>query len=540
MQLYHYFIYLLPSVLVVSGSVITRDTFDPEDPSASDPKTPPKTLRKPSYESNPFKDGFDTAPSSCTDFLKPSDQCLKDLQSQPAKNIGAFSGGEFKWDSNNKCNPEQKGRIEVAANDAITLSLFADKEPDQHDAKAIALWKTWIGPDYSTYQKRIAGTLISCLIDFTTAFSCNVENIGRASRFTKDRKFDIILTCSDPHNKCSKKAEQGSVGGYAWTYSGWFGYYYYINMCQPFFDIPSFLHQIEETERRLADGDKEWAVVASQQLNQGQIFLHEMMHLDSIGQPHINDELVSLDATPDGKKIWAYGAKNVHKLARFSRSQGGGAERASTNADSYAWLVNSKYWWELTGYFPIPPGYRSPDTKVDAEGMDSFFVHLGNVTGIQRTDTESRFETALSGYTSGPPGKLALSIAMVSNVASQGQSAEITGAWNFYTTNKGGIPVGSCGETEGEKLTPKPGSSDTKLSRNVAENFENPPWPGGEFKFDINGEECVYKNSGDSPGRLYCPRKQYSCQEDSAKSNNKGYKKCGTSQYFHAVVFCDF
>jgi len=40
---------------------------------------------------------------------------------------------------------------------------------------------------------------------------------------------------------------------------------------------------------------------------------------------------------------------------------GGGATRASTNADSYAWLANSKYFWDLTGYFSRPKTYKKDD-----------------------------------------------------------------------------------------------------------------------------------------------------------------------------------
>lgn len=39
---------------------------------------------------------------------------------------------------------------------------------------------------------------------------------------------------------------------------------------------------------------------------------------------------------------YAYGPRVVYKLAQRSLNQMGGAERASTNADSYAWLANSK------------------------------------------------------------------------------------------------------------------------------------------------------------------------------------------------------
>jgi hypothetical protein len=81
----------LSVALLASGAVIDRDTLDPENNEASNPKTPPKTLNRPPQPANPFKNGFKTAPASCTDFMRPSEQCIKDLQAQPG-GVNAFSG----------------------------------------------------------------------------------------------------------------------------------------------------------------------------------------------------------------------------------------------------------------------------------------------------------------------------------------------------------------------------------------------------------------------------------------------------------------
>jgi hypothetical protein len=140
----------------VSGLTIIRDV-DPDDPEASNPTTPPKSLNRPARPDNPFAAGFNTAPSSCSDFLRPSEQCLKDLQAQPG-GVTAFSGGELKWDSDHQCNNEQQGVFTTAAYDAFTLARFTDREPDPHNYKDITIWKTYIGPDFATQQKRIAGT----------------------------------------------------------------------------------------------------------------------------------------------------------------------------------------------------------------------------------------------------------------------------------------------------------------------------------------------------------------------------------------------
>jgi len=73
---------------------------------------------------------------------------------------------------------------------------------------------------------------------------------------------------------------------------------------------------------------------------QGQFFLHEMMHLDLIGDPPIIDEFIDPEG---GGAAKAYGPKRVHMLAQRSLAKGGGATRASTNADSYAWMTSGKF-----------------------------------------------------------------------------------------------------------------------------------------------------------------------------------------------------
>lgn len=148
---------LLSFSTLAAGSVIPRDTDNPE---ASNPKTPPKKLNRPARPANPFAAGFKTAPASCTDFMKPSQQCITDLKAQPG-GVNAFSGGELKWDKDHGCDEEQMGMYQTAAWDAHALAAFSDLEPDAHNSRDIALWKTWMGPDYPNQQKRIAGMYIS-------------------------------------------------------------------------------------------------------------------------------------------------------------------------------------------------------------------------------------------------------------------------------------------------------------------------------------------------------------------------------------------
>lgn len=104
--------------------------------------------------------------------------------------------------------------------------------------------------------------------------------------FKTNKKFDIIISCKDTQNKCDMKVDGKSVGGYAWTYKGWFGTYQYITLCPPFFTLDTLEEKITFVEDALQRGELKYAEGAEWQKNSGQYFLHEMMHLDSIGIPH--------------------------------------------------------------------------------------------------------------------------------------------------------------------------------------------------------------------------------------------------------------
>ncbi|OAL45486.1 hypothetical protein IQ07DRAFT_648187 [Pyrenochaeta sp. DS3sAY3a] len=365
---------------LVASSVIPRDDVNPDDPRASNPKTPPKTLNRPPRPANPFRDGLKTVPSSCTDMMKPSEQCIKDLQAQPGA-VNAFSGGELKWDNDNGCSDEQKGKYQTAAWDAHALAAFSDLEPNPHNSRDIALWKAWMGPDYPNQQKRIS------------------ENLKRASGFLSKKSFDIILNCKDKKNYCPIRKDGKAVGGYASSYKGYFGYwYYYITACDPFFKSDDLMYKIDQIEEELSEGITEKATLARWQKNTGQMFLHEMMHLDSVGTPTITDELVD----PNGVQNWAYGPAKTHQLARRNINQGGGATRASTNADSYAWLANSRFFYDLTGYFPEPDNFKVADDSLSAElltqNQDGFFIDFG---GITEKTTDEEIETRRDGIVAG-------------------------------------------------------------------------------------------------------------------------------------------
>jgi hypothetical protein len=160
MHFSHSIPFLLSFGLLASGAVI-RDLGD--DPESANPKTPPQSLNRPVTlkGENIYKAGFKTAPDSCTNLVKPSEQCIKDMQAQPAAaGQHAFSGGELKLDKDHKCSDSQLGQLQTAAWDALALGTYTSSEPNPQSAKDVALWKTYIGPDWPSQSKRIAGIIL--------------------------------------------------------------------------------------------------------------------------------------------------------------------------------------------------------------------------------------------------------------------------------------------------------------------------------------------------------------------------------------------
>ena len=95
-------LFLLPSIAVLVTGVphTPRAGFDPDDPTASDPKTPPSSLDLPHLPlpENPFAGGFAEVPAPCTDFHRPSEGWLTDLYNDTSDGVGAFGGGKLSFD----------------------------------------------------------------------------------------------------------------------------------------------------------------------------------------------------------------------------------------------------------------------------------------------------------------------------------------------------------------------------------------------------------------------------------------------------------
>jgi hypothetical protein len=226
--------------------------------------------------------------------MKPSDQCLRDLKAQSG-GVVAFSGGELKWEKYYQCDYHKQAIFKTAAADAHTLANFAHALPKYHDAKDIVCGER----GRALTIANIKNVSIVSKIFYTTLhylLTKSVENLGRASDFKGKKAFDIIVSCKDVKNWCRIQKDGKVIGGYAWTYSGYFSYYHYIVMCDPFFLTGSLQDKINQIEYDFSKGETKTAKQVEWQKNTGQGFLHEMMHLDAVGKPHSKFSLYALDS----------------------------------------------------------------------------------------------------------------------------------------------------------------------------------------------------------------------------------------------------
>ena len=244
----------------------------PDDPSQADPPTPPKTLSAPPKAPNPYPFGIPTHPESC-DGQNPSRKCFNDLDAQVANSTTGTSlgGGYIYFDKNSGCSEDQKGVLTTASWDASTLASYASNFPTS--AHGIAAAKYYMGPDWQSQTGRLTG------------------NFQRAAAFqtTGSSRQYITVSCTDTKGYCPRTIDSKGVGGYAWSYTGWFGYeYYYITLCPIFFGLDDLNDRFADVENDISNGRTNTASDMAWLKSTGQFFLHEMMHLNLVSgkEPH--------------------------------------------------------------------------------------------------------------------------------------------------------------------------------------------------------------------------------------------------------------
>ena len=160
-------------------------------------------------------------------------------------------------------------------------------------------------------------------------------------------------------------------------------------MCDPYYSLTDISGKIED----LNGYRKEKATEKLQDMRYyqtyGQFLAHEMMHLRSTynPEPKIVDSYLWGGTGNFKNDVRAYGPKRVHQLARGDASgsadQSGG-KVSSVNADSYALLINSIFWWDVTQYFPGVPGRKegSPPPGLPPPVVVFPSVSLGSSTDV--------------------------------------------------------------------------------------------------------------------------------------------------------------
>lgn len=333
-------------------------TADPDRLPGLDSTSRLKSISFPKKAENAYPNGVPTMSASCDDSC-PEQTCFRGL---------TVDGGHLNFDPDGKCDAQQMEQVETAFLDAITLAFHSMYFPNVGTADhGLISGRIWMGPDFIKFSSRISGNL-KRVYEFKTSK-------------TSTREY-ITISCNDPEKMCGKSSQRKAVGGYAKTVSDWSGHYHFISLCQPFFSLDSLDTKLKQIQKDLQSGVAKQAEDMSWLQTTGQVFLHEMMHLsiaNGADEPHITDEWYECNpgSKPKAGKKQAYGPLHVYRLAQLAPDAGGGAGRASTNADSYAMLANAIYWWEKTTIFPGLPGEVFLTMADDALNLT-----LGNTTNV--------------------------------------------------------------------------------------------------------------------------------------------------------------
>lgn len=302
----------------------TQCSIDADDPSGCNPTSPPTAIDTPTGRPpNPYPSGIPTQPDIC-DGRNPSNDCF---------NAMSGAGGYIWFAPDSDCSSDEKSAITTAVWDATTLAGYSSNFPTAGAFnRGQVSGNYYMGPDFASQQGRISGNF-QRVRDFKTARTSSSAY--------------ITASCNDLENVCKKRSQGKVPGGYGWTSSGFWGYYHYITLCEPFFTTATLDEVLERTEKDLASHSTRMATDMSWLRSTGSMFLHEMMHTriaDGGKEPHIKDEFIAPippGDRPDVGQLQAYGAEYVHQLAKRTLKEGGGATRGSTNADSYAILANA-------------------------------------------------------------------------------------------------------------------------------------------------------------------------------------------------------
>lgn len=139
-----------------------------------------------------------------------------------------------------------------------------------------------------------------------------------------------------------------------------------------------------------------------------------------------------------------------------------------------------------------------------------------------------------------PKSGRGLVVVLYERVSPSFRQVDIEYSWKFFTTPLGrGIDC-SLGTDPVVEIKPE-GPSDAVFGHNLSfDPKTDVPWPGGDYKVVIDGQECHYKNDGSNAGRLFCPTREISCEEDRASKQYDDMQHCDSYTLLKSNVFCQF
>ncbi|KAJ7351430.1 hypothetical protein DFH08DRAFT_935109 [Mycena albidolilacea] len=157
----------------------------------------------------------------------------------------------------------------------------------------------------------------------------------------------LNLTCNDFAGRCGSTAFAYHVDPEPKPYP-------VLNFCPLFFEQRSFEGAVEYA---MADRERSYDL-RSYDNNQGMIFLHEILHIDAVGQPKITD---IMETTCEGREYGpALGPLRCKYLAFFNERNN--VAETVRNADSYVQFAMTMYVQERIGY-PHKPVIWEPEEE---------------------------------------------------------------------------------------------------------------------------------------------------------------------------------
>ena len=322
------------------------------------------------------------------------------LVSVQASNIDSFLG----------CSATQKDGILTAYKDALRL---ADRvlPYSYHDELLVSNY-------VDTLSVRFFGRKATAFTDkarFVNNAYSNIASWWPLPVFDWIAGKRIHMRCTDVEHHCTDISGR-QVGAYATNdYANGPS----ITFCDPFWQFKTLDDKKKDLDKK-ENEDKRHNT--AYMITTGQIFLHEMTHLDVIsGSRHIIDYIF-----PDSNGIRAYKSKLCEKLARNADSAG--TWDAVLNADSYAMFATSMW---FAKYYGIPDS-----AYAKASSLDDYVPQASDMGNVIGYPVDGSSDTPPKAYPTGAYGY---------DISLQGQASSLASWASTALTNYQSLQTATAG-----------------------------------------------------------------------------------------------